>query len=293
LQQEDLDQFEYQPAADYPLRRDTDTSIDVRDLRGGVTTSPWPRLSLSAGYRWIQKRTRYDHLMDLVPSPFGDFPGDGHSAFIRDRDTTTDEVEARLTYRWSAWLKTTVSYRLVASDYWTSTDPVAGFDPITFLPIPGHISPGSRVLAGNYDAAVYGFNAVVRPVRGLSLNTTLSLRDARTASAANDHPSVAAYRGQTWNVVVGGTYSWDPRTDLLVNYAFAHADYEEDESLAGLPLGVVFEQHALMAGLRRRISDRVTTALRYGFFLYDEPTSGGFHDYTAHQIFATVSVRIP
>lgn len=293
LQQESLGQFEEQPGGDYPLRRDTDASSELWDFRGGFNTSPWRKISLSSHYRRIEKRTRFDHRMDVVPSPFGDFPGEGYSAFIRDRDTKTDEVEARLSYHWTAWLKTAFSYRLTSSEYWTATDPVAGFDPVTFLPIPGYVTPGTRVLAGNYNAHIYSVNAAVRPVRRLSLNTTFSFHDARTVSEANGVASVAPYRGQTHSVLASGNFAWNARTDLLFSYGFSDARYGQDATVRGLPGPFEYEQHGVTAGLRRRISEHVTAALRYGFFLYDEPSSGGFNDYTAHMVFATVNLRLP
>jgi mono/diheme cytochrome c family protein len=292
LRQESLDQFEDQPDGNYPLRRDTDATSDVRDFRGGFNTSPWRPMSFSASYRWLEKRTRYDHRMDLVPSAFGDFPGDGYSAFIRERDTCTDEVEARLAYHWSARLKTTFSYRLVSSDYRTSTDPVTGFDPITFDPIPGGITPGTSLLSGNYDAHIYSLNVVSRPLKRLSLNTTFSFQDTRT-STANDSPSIAPYQGHIYSVLASGNYAWNAKTDLRLSYAFAHADFDQGQPRDGLPLGLVYGQHGLLAGLRHRFSERLSASLRYGFFLYGEPSSAGFNDYTAHSFFATVSFRFP
>jgi len=33
--------------------------------------------------------------------------------------------------------------------------------------------------------------------------------------------------------------------------------------------------------------------LQYGFFLYDEPSSGHFNNYTAHALFATLTMKWP
>jgi hypothetical protein len=293
LLQESLGQIEEQPGGDYPLRRDTDAETEVLDFRGGFNTSPWRRLSVSSSYRWLQKQTGYDHVMDVLPSPFGDFPGEGYSAFIRDRQTQTDQIEARLVYHWSSALKTSFSYRLVASDYWTAVDPVTGYDPVTFEPIPGHISPGARLLAGNYDAHVYSFNAVARPARRLTINTTFSLQDSRTVTADDSTDAVAPYVGNIYSVLLAGSYAWDPKTDLLLNYGFSYADFDQETAGNSLSLGVAYQRHAVMAGLRRRISERLSATLRYGFCLYSEPSSGGFNDYTAQAVFLTVNLRLP
>lgn len=293
LQQESLDQFEDQPAGDHPLRRDTEAATDMLDFTGGFNTSPWRRFSCSSSYRWLQKQTGFDHVMDVVPSPFGDFPGDGYSAFIRDRKTQTDEFEARLVYHWTARLKTTFSYRLVASDYWTAVDPVTGYDPVTFDPIPGYLAPGTRLLAGDYDAHIYSLNAVVRPARKWTVNTTFSFHDTRTVSADNGSEVLVPYRGNIYSVLFTSAYPWNEKTDLQVRYGFSYADYRQEEALDRLSLGVEYQRHALTAGVRRRISELLSATLRYGFCLYDEFHSGGFNDYTAHSAFLTLTVRLP
>jgi len=36
-----------------------------------------------------------------------------------------------------------------------------------------------------------------------------------------------------------------------------------------------------------------TAALRYGFYNYEEPSRGGFNVYTAHAVFATLTLHWP
>jgi len=49
----------------------------------------------------------------------------------------------------------------------------------------------------------------------------------------------------------------------------------------------------LRAGVTRRINKHLATTLQYGFYLYDEPSGGQFNNYTAHAVFATVSLILP
>jgi hypothetical protein len=60
----------------------------------------------------------------------------------------------------------------------------------------------------------------------------------------------------------------------------------------GLPLGLDYTRHALMAGTTWHLSKTITTSLRYGFYQYSEPTSGGLNDYTAHAIFASLAMKL-
>ncbi len=293
LQQEGVTLAEEQLDSDYPLRRDTDTTTDGRSVRVGWHTSPWRRMSLAASYHWQERRTRDDHLVDVVPTPFGDFPSEGYSAFLRERATQSDEVDARLTLPWSARLKTILSYRWVANEYSTTTDPVAGFDPNTFLLVPGFTTPGTRIVSGTYDANIYSLNLAARPLGRLTLSTAFTFRDSHTTSAANHSPSLAAYAGRTYSLIPGATYAWSTNTDLLVHYSFSRADFRDDQGLDSLPLRVAYDYHALMAGLRHRFSERVSATTRYGFYQYDEADRGGLYNYTAHAFFVTLHYRFP
>jgi len=60
----------------------------------------------------------------------------------------------------------------------------------------------------------------------------------------------------------------------------------------GLPVGLKFQYHALLAGWNRRITPNVSTRLQYGFYHYGEPSSGGANDYTAHAVFASLVIRL-
>ena len=124
LQQESIDHFEEQessgPSAQPFFSRDTDASSDLKDFRGGFTTSPWRRLSLTAHYRRYEKDSYYDHLNDVF---FGG-EGFGYPAFIRRRKIVSDEIEPKLVWHTASWLKTTLSYKLVATDFHTATDDI-------------------------------------------------------------------------------------------------------------------------------------------------------------------------
>ena len=265
--------------------RDTDASSDLRDWRVGFSTSPWTRLSTTAHFRQFQRLASYDHLRDIVPE--SDFdpegPNDGYSAFIRSRDVTTDEIEARLVLRATRWLKTTFGYKYLQTDYWTETDPVPG----------GIASPGGWILSGDQRAHVYTANLTLTPLRRLYWNTTLAWHDTRTVATDNDSAAVEPYRGDIYSVISSATYALTERTDLHGSYSFAYADYAQDNFDEGLPLGLEFRRQGIEVAISRRWLDTISTRLQYGFYKYDEPSRGHFTDYTAHAVFATVTARWP
>ena len=287
FQQERIGQFEHEAGtpADYrDFLRHTDATSDLRDYRAGVTVSPWPRVSFNTQVRHRDKQSDYRHDLDQSPAPFS---GGGYSAFIRSRELTTDEVEARLSWRTAAWLKTSFTYKLAAVDYTTVTDSYT--DPFLLT----LISPGGAILAGNYDAHVYSVNTVVTPRRGLYLSTTLSYSASSTRTAQNGNPSIVPYRGDTYSVLTSGTLALNSTTDLSASYSFSRADYGQNNVADGLPLGLEYQRHAVLVGVAKRWKRELTTNLQYGFFQYAEPSGGGFNNYTAHGIFATLTKKWP
>jgi hypothetical protein len=56
-------------------------------------------------------------------------------------------------------------------------------------------------------------------------------------------------------------------------------------------LGLNFQRHEVQAGVSRKISKNVVARLRYGFYSYDESSTGGFNNYVAHLASASCSVR--
>ena len=63
--------------------------------------------------------------------------------------------------------------------------------------------------------------------------------------------------------------------------------------MSGLPLGLEYALHSANISLSRRVSRSVTAGLRYAFYRYTEPSSGSASDYTAHGVFATLTLRWP
>jgi len=212
------------------------------------------------------------------------FAGAGYPAFITEGQTVSDELGAKLAVRPASWLKTSLSYRVTSTDYETVTDST----PASIGP---DSTPGGRVLAGHYDAHVYSLNATLTPWRRLYLFSTFSFQDSRTMTAVHGSPSVAPFRGHIYSALASANYLLNDRTELNLSYDFSYANYGQDNQAFGLPLGLDYRRHGLRAGLARRFWKRFLTNLEYVWSRYDEPSSGHFHDYTAHGFFATLHLR--
>ncbi len=292
----------------FGFQRDTDATSDRKDHRVGFTVSPWPRVSFNAHYRHRDRSTDYDHVQD-----FGGFdengapaagiggvdaegnvipgPANGYPAFIRARDLVSDDVEAKLVLRPAKWMKTTLKYQIVASDFRTTTDPAT--DPASEVTVPGSASPGGTILAGNSDGHIYSLNATLTPWSRWYSSTTFAYSDSRTVSGVNNDSYVVPYRGGTYSLMTSGTLMLNPATDLNTGYSFSHSDFRQRNESEGLPLGIVYTMHGLQAGVTRRFKHGISSNVQYGFYQYQEPTSGTTQDYTAHAVFASITLKWP
>jgi hypothetical protein len=262
--------------------QNTDVTGDLKEYRAGFDFSPWRKISLNASFRHRDKETVYDHLTKLQRTGAGAFPYDGYPAFIKSRDINSDEFQTKLAYRPFPWWKATLTYQLVATDYRTDTESVQD-----------GISPGGGITGANYDSSIYSINNTFTPWRRLCLSGTFSYRDGRTKTAYNGIAGIVPYEGDVYSVIASATYVLSDKTDLDTSYSFSRADYRQNNAVNGLPLGITYDWHSLMAGVRREISKNMTARLQYGFFRYAELTSGNAANYDAHAIFATLLVRLP
>lgn len=276
FEQERIGQFEQLDGnVEEQFLRDTDATNDRIDWRVGFNTSPWNWISAGAHYRGRQSDSDYDHRRDIS------LEGDGYSAFITARETRGEELQAKLVLRPRVWLKTTFTYERDVTDFHTTTDPIAD------------ITPGNSHHAGAYDADNYSANVTLTPFQRIYFSGTISFTETRTSTAHNEDPSIVDYRGHTWSALGSVNAVLDARTDLQIVYGFSRSDFAQNNVADGLPLGIDFTRHSLVAGVSRKLRERVTAGLRYGFYRYAEPTSGGANDYTAHGVFATLAFKWP
>lgn len=258
----------------FNFTRDTDTRRLWELYRAGFQVSPWTRLSVNAYYQRRNRDDTFDHNVDARPYS----TGLGYPAFITARETTTDEAGARIVLRPAAWLKTTLGYRLVATDFETATHAIPTLT-------------GGGLRSGEYDAHIHSLNVTLTPWRRLYLSSGFTFQDSRTASSDNGNPSATPFKGQVYSAMTSASYILDNLTDVTLAYDFSHADFSQPNQVAGLPLGIDYESHGVRAGIGRAFWKRVKGRLEYLWSYYDEPGSGHYNDFTAHGVFATLIVK--
>jgi hypothetical protein len=245
------------------LLRDTDTFVNRQRYTIGFNTSPFRRMTFSGRYRYNIRDNDYDHLTVLNPNEY--------PAFILNQDFTNHELSAKLTVRPTSRIQSSLQYQMVISDIDTRA----------------RTEPSLEIRSGNYDAHIVSWSVTVTPINRLYFTGLLSYENARTKTFYDPAPEVVAFDNDVFSTILSATYAIDEKTDVSTEYIFSYSDNFKDNSENGLPLGVDHERHGLGATLSRQLSKNILAKLRYGFYHYDEDSSGGVNDYTAHLIGAS------
>jgi hypothetical protein len=112
-----------------------------------------------------------------------------------------------------------------------------------------------------------------------SLATAFSYQPTTLTTASIGSPAVVPapvvpYRGDVYSVIANGTYILNQSTDVFAGYAFSKADYGQNNSAGGVPVGIQYQMHGVQAGIERRWGKNISTKLQYSFSYYGEPSSG-------------------
>ena len=285
LEQQNIGQFDDFAASQNILNKavfqqHTDFRSRSSDWRAGFETSPWRYVSLNGHYRHYDDDSDYDSSKLVQPSPTA------YPTFIRARDLNTDEVEARLVLHPASFLKTTLSYQYHDTRYDVKTGPFAPFANVI-------ISPGGELLSGAERGQVYSLSATVTPVARLYLTGTISYQDSTLTTAYVGANGVVPYVGDTYTLLVNGTYILSDTTDLFVSYLFSEANYGESDFAKGLPLGIEYRRHSAQIGISKKLAKTASAKLLYRFDTYAEPSSGGANNFTAHSVYCTLAFQFP
>lgn len=247
------------------LDRDTDTQVRRQRYSIGFNSSPLPRTTVAARYRFSYRSNDYDHERDNT---------DSYSAFILDQDFTTHTVMAKVSFRPVSRIRASLKYLFTTMNIDTDED----------------TDPTSSVQTTNYDSSIYTASLTATPLAGLFLTGLVSYQDVRLETVNVGDNTVVSYNGDVLSLAASAGMALDARTNLNIQYSFSLAENFENIASTGLPLGVENQRHAVLASLTRRITDNLSVKLRYGFYNYDDNASDGSDNYSAHLIGATCSM---
>lgn len=255
--------------------RDTDARMDHKEYKMGMSYSPRHWISIETSYRRSLRQNQYDHIIDADLDNFTSI-GNGYSAFIRARDTEMDAFEIKLTLKARRRIRTSIAYRLSATDFSLATDSLDLFD--TIFPYS---------FAGNYDAHLYMSSITYQPKDRLSLSATSTISDIRTISSITDGDLLVPYSGSIYSFLGTSNYIISKTLDWATTYSFSQSDFSQINTGHNLPIGIDYDRHGILTGLTKKMRNTSQIRIQYGFFTYDEPTLSGAADYTAHGVFAS------
>jgi hypothetical protein len=237
-------------------------------------------MALSAHYRRYENDSHY-------PGVGPQQPAGGYPDFFRSRQLLTEETEAKLVVRPCNWLKTTLSYQLLTTDFRDNANATSN--------TLSHVvySPAGNLLTGRSESRIYSISAVLTPHPRVYFAGSFSYEPSGTRSANSGVPVVGSYRGDTYSADASGTYVLSRNTDFSVGWNFSEANFGQKNGPTVVPVGIRYQEHGVEAALARRFGKNVTTRLQYNFDYYHEPSSGGAADFRAHTVFATLNLLLP
>ncbi|HXB59360.1 MAG TPA: hypothetical protein VNU95_07335, partial [Candidatus Acidoferrales bacterium] len=265
------------------LQRETAANNLRYDLKTGFSASPWQWTDLTMQYERQSSDTEYNQLQNMflgIPGPTNGYPG-----FILDRLITSDQFETKLALYPATWLKTTLTYQITDTGYSSKTDPAfdQGLDEL--------VSEGGSIADGRYHLQTLGIAATVTPLRQLYFSGTFTYSRSRVTTADNGDPSIVPYEGNIFTVNTTATWLMSVKTRLQLSYNFSHANYSENNAAAGIPAGLDYQRHDLIASVTRKFTENLSGSLRYGFSQYNEPSAANATNFRANSIFGTVTLR--
>jgi outer membrane receptor for ferrienterochelin and colicin len=160
-----------------------------------------------------------------------------------------------------------------------------------------HTKPDSASGLGDVEASemtshIFSQNASWVPWSRLSLQAGFNYVLSETKTPVSDQTqAILNAQNNYLTLNFNSTFAVDNKSDLNLGYTYYRSDDYSDNSSFGVPYGAGATEHGVSATLVRRITDSIRLTVRYGFFHYEDETSGGHNNYDAHAIFTSVQYR--
>ena len=261
----------------------TDGDGSTQNYHVGLRYSPQPGWAFSTRFRHRFQETGYlnEQLAITVPAAVG-IPVSAFPGFIRWWKQETDEAQARITARIRRGWRANLTYQVMTGNYTIATDSA-----------PADPAGGGQIDASSSDAHTISLGSTITPNHRWHLAANASFTDSRTTSAANNVAAVTAWRGQSISTYAHAGFVLNERTDLACTYSFSQADFAQPTAAGRVVAGTDYTLHGLRTGIGRRLGKDMKLRWEYGFNKYHEPTAQGQNDYTAHGIFAALTLPWP
>jgi hypothetical protein len=258
-----------------PIQQQTDDQRFFEKYSLGARWYPVRHLTVDAGGYY--KLNRYDYNFDLDSTPNDSLSFNRYPAYLVMQDFETYDGSFRITLRPVRNVTFIGRYEYQWSTIHTAPDGASGLPNVQSSKMTSHI------IAGDVSWTPWS-----RLYLQAGINYVLS--DTKTP-ASDVTQAILNAQNNYWTVNFSSGLVLDDKTDLKVSYFYYQADNYQDNSTLGLPLGAGAEEHGVTATLTRRLSKRGRVALNYGFYHYDDVTSGQNNNYDANVLYASLRYR--
>lgn len=256
-----------------PIARETEDTRFFQKYSAGAKWYATRSFSIDAGGYYKLNEYDYDHSLDNTPNA----GGNRYPAYLVMQDFETYDGNVRVTVRPLKNLTLVSRYEYQLSTINTKPDSISGLGRVESSEMTSHIiaqnvswTPWSRL----YLQA--GFNYVLSETESPASDDAQAILDAQ-----NDY----------WTLNFSSGLVLDDKTDLNVGYSYYRADNFKDNSSVGVPYGAGAEEHGVTATLTRRLTQNLRLTLKYGYFDYEDESSGGNNDYQAHYVSSSLQYR--
>ncbi len=254
------------------LQRDTEFQRYGQKYTLGANWYPARKVNVSGQYYYKRRDNDYKHLIDTTPNAgLLRYP-----AYLTQQEFDTHDFNVRVTLRPMAQLVSVSRYDFQLSGIETGANGL------------------SEIQSANLDTHIFSQSLTWTPVNRLYLQGMLTYVYDVTTTPPNSGATAAVIpesQNSFWNVGGSVGYALGARTDLAVEYLYYIADNFIDNSAASLPYGASFEEHRIAATVNRRLSENMRIVFEYGFYNFNESTTGGSDDYVAHVFSTTLQCR--
>ncbi len=262
-----------------PIARETEDTRFFQKYSAGAKWYATRSFSIDAGGYYKLNAYDYDHSLDSTPNA----SANRYPAYLVMQDFETYDGNVRVTLRPLKNLTLVSRYEYQLSTINTKPDSASGLGRVESSEMTSHIiaqnvswTPWSRL----YLQA--GFNYVLSETKTpASRFVPEDLAAAPILDAQNNY----------WTLNFSSGLVLDDKTDLNVGYSYYRADNFQDNASVGVPYGTGAEEHGVTATLTRRLTQNLRLTLKYGYFHYEDETSGGHNNYQAHYVSSGLQYR--
>ena len=282
-QRQDSSNSDYNNTATRNLNLDADTTRLRQKYTVGTNWYPLPKLNFAAQYYY-----KYDEGSQnfIAEDTIASNPLD-NQRMLRLR-TNTDDVNWRATWRPLNNLSLVSRYDF---QFTKITSQWRGPNSSTT----GLVAYAADGMSSEMTNHVFSECITLNPCSRMYLQADGSyvLNTLHTPASMDLSPNIIQDgRNSYWTLGGGVGITIDDKTDLKGDYVYYQSNnFDTGAAFAGMPYGASAQEHTVSAVLSHRLSQAVSLSLKYGYFKYQDTTSGEFNNYEGHMVYASTKVK--